>query len=372
MARGLKIGTLTYYNNGSYGAALQAFALQEVLTRRGHEVQIIRYARQWPPPLPLTAYLRSRSPQSLYAKLCGLKQRRATNRFRLRHLKETPRAYYTADALRQAPPACAAYVCGSDQVWNPWTYEANGRFDTAYFLDFGQKNTIKVAYAPSFGRADLPGGYANAVRPLLQRLDAISVRERSAITLVKKVAGRDAQLVLDPTLLLAGNDYEPLTPAPRSSERTSRLVVFLLGSERSLYLPVYTELRQRLGDGHFCFPPLDLLRHCRPCYPSVNEWLGIIRCAAFVLTDSYHGTAFAILHERPFIVLQRPGGTSGRTDRLYSLLAELGLQHRIVSRFDADTLGWLCAERIDWTDVRSRIHERREKSLRFLDAALHM
>lgn len=367
----MRIGLITYYNNGSFGATLQAYALQKYLARCGHDVPLISYRRQWPPATRMRDYLRCRTPSALYLRVIERYGRRVVSQFAGKFLKETEETYASLEELRAVPPKCDMYLSGSDQIWNPWVFETKGSFDSAYFLDFGPTDALRCSYASSFGRAVLPLGFAEQIQPHLKRLKYVSVRESSAIGIVQQLIGGEVTQVVDPTLLLEPSDFAVLAGRGSETDASGGLVTFIIGSEPSLYVPVLRTVKATLKSRTTClFPVTWLLGKGRARYPSVAGWLDCIRQADFVLTDSYHAVAFAILYQRPFAVLQRSGGASGRNDRLLSLLTLLGLQSRIISEFNGHAVGELVRAGIDWEYVHRHLGRLRERSFSFLSKAL--
>ena len=367
----MKIALMTYYNNGSYGAALQAFALQRCLKKMGHEVAFISYLNQWPPRLKMFDLIKSRSPWAIYRKLLGRGQCYFTDNFAQTFFQKTQRIYQREKDLIEKPPLADVYICGSDQIWNPWTYEVNKQFDASYFLNFGSDTTRRIAYAPSFGRAILPRGFEKKIKPLLKRFDRIGVREKSAIALVQNLTGCAVSQVLDPTLLLSAEDYTVITNCSGKRYKGGG-VYYILGTAKEIVFPSLQKLKKLINKrGSFISPPyLSLFGRCDTRYPSVTEWLKIISNADFVLTDSFHGVVFSILFERPFIVLQRAGGVYGRNDRLFNLLDMLGLQERSLQGYDPVKIERLYMSPIDWKFIRNRLNHERTVSMRFLNEAL--
>ena len=105
--------------------------------------------------------------------------------------------------------------------------------------------------------------------------------------------------------------------------------------------------------------------------PSIPEWLSSIQRSEFILTDSFHGTVFAIIFQRPFIVLQRDGGVNGRTVRIIHLLKALGLEARLVAKNDPQLIRALFNATIDWDGVNRRICEMRSSSIGFVRDAIN-
>jgi len=262
------------------------------------------------------------------------------------------------------------FITGSDQVWRA----AFGRVPT-YLFDFvaADDPRPKIAYAASFGTDDeYTPEMLNQTRGLARRLSAISVRESSGIELVRRFWGLDAVHVLDPTLLLEATRYSSLADATVESNHVPGLVSYVLDRTLPTQRTV-ASVGVHLGLGlRPLMPPIpptyrayyqDPGRYARA---SIECWLATIRDAEFVVTDSFHGTVFAILFNRPFIsVVNRDRGAA----RFESLLRMFGLERRLVEP------GWepsreFFASSIDWGRVNSLIDINRELSFDYLRKAL--
>lgn len=262
------------------------------------------------------------------------------------------------------------FVTGSDQVWRA----AFGRLPT-YLFDFVAVNDRrpKIAYAASFGTDDeYTPATLSQTRHLARRLSAISVREASGIELVRRFWGLDAVHVLDPTMLLDAARYSSLADTVVDSNHAPELVSYVLDRTPQTRHTVGS-VGKRLGlDVRPMMPPiphtyraycLDPGRYARV---SVEHWLAAIRDAEFVVTDSFHGTVFAIMFNRPFIsVVNRNRGAA----RFESLLGMFDLECRLVEP------GWepsreFFASSIDWDRVNSLIDIQRQFSFDYLRRAL--
>ncbi len=364
-----QIGIMTYYRNGSYGAALQAYALQTYLKQIGYVSKLIRYAHQWPPPLTVSAFLRTRSPSSLYNKLLSLLHRRFTDRFADEFIDETD-CYNTKASLTMGVSGFKVLICGSDQIWNPWVYEQSNFFDDNYFLSFAPDSCAKISYAASFGRAELSENYKQEIKPLLAQFNSISVREASGVRLLAGM-GIDAEQVLDPSFLLGKEAF--LNIAEVREKHCRGILVFILGSERSVCLHVAERLSKISGEQCNVISPAltDLWKTwVTPCFPTVNQWLGMFSEASFVFTDSFHGTVFSIVFNKPFVLLLRDGGRKGRNSRLISLLTDLGLENRMIDKYDAEVIDRLHNEKIEWEPVMNKLDGFTLKSRSYLKKSL--
>lgn len=205
-----------------------------------------------------------------------------------------------------------AWIVGSDQVWRPWCspYIENCFFD---FLQ-GVK-TKRISYAASFGtdKWEIPIEKVDKIKPLVQLFDAISVREGSGVGLAKEYLGAEAFHVLDPTLLLTKDDYLNLIPETLLSKKNPKLVTYILdpdNTKRNEIKKVAKQLRlqeKKTGIMH------------KDRFDSIEEWLAAFATADAVITDSFHGTVFSIIFDKPFKVLKNPVRGNTRLNSLLSL-----------------------------------------------------
>lgn len=213
----MKIGILTFHASLNFGSALQAFALQEYLRGRGHDVQIIDYrnlAQRRLYPAAVSMNSRYNAKQSLRRLLAGWdeigfirRERQAFGRFMEDNMRLTGERFPDEGSLRKYDwSSFDMLVSGSDQIWNPSAAE----FSTAYFLDFAS-SVRKVAYAPSSGpsrSASMPDGLAARIRPLLSEYEALSVRERSTSEFL--TGGDSIPVMPDPVLLHDADFYRDM------------------------------------------------------------------------------------------------------------------------------------------------------------------
>ena len=379
-----KIGLLSFPRYFNYGTLLQLHALQRTLEDLGYAVEVIDYdpyndsgKREEPRAglvwlarrLLARAFTRSRGQAQaagLAVQLAG--QREAFERFLKEEIRLGQRTYFSAEELEAAPPDARAFVVGSDQVWHP---DAHCR-DRAYFLSFAERRR-RVAYAPSFGVSEIPLHLYEWFAEQLAGMTHLSVREQAGADLIRQVTGREAQVVLDPVFLpdaLGWGDYAAETRVP---DRPYLLCYFLesdvymrsramrIARDRNLQpfmIPVH------VNDFERPHPGMKLLKAVGP-----KEFVGLVGKASFVCTDSFHGTAFSILLNRPFATFRRYDNPLqvANHSRLDSILALAGLGGRLVGRDDQDVQ---LLPDIDFADANQRVRQAREESLRFLRQSL--
>ena len=212
----MKVGILTFHRSNNYGAVLQTYALQTVLDQLGITSQIIDYVR-------------SGKKESIFSPWWGFKNC-IINGFTLLHYPKTirrnarfqefrkiffrisPKSYYSCDELEKALPEGDAFICGSDQIWRP-VFDNNQL--RVYYLDFvNAKKVKKIAYAPSFGISTVSEEFKRFIRPLINDIPYLSVREKTGQKIISQATECEAQVVLDPSLLLSSEDWSRIALPP--------------------------------------------------------------------------------------------------------------------------------------------------------------
>lgn len=353
----MKVGILTQHFYRNYGGILQNWALQQVMQKLGHEPLTFEHdtcysRRRW---LMRTAkqVLQKKSlnnlPQYPYKGRIGHKP---FILFILKNLCSVPVHDFTRNL--EAKYGIDAFIVGSDQVWRPAFN--HGRLYNM-FLDFASDSVKKIAYAASFGVSgwEYSKSQTEKCRELVSRFNAVSVREDSGITLCRDYLGIDAQLVLDPTLLLDRNDYERLTDG--IPERGTYVFVYALHLNDdiiNLSDQKATELKTTVKT--------ILSGKMMKKEDNLENWIASFRDASYVVTDSFHGMVFSIIFNKPFLIIKNK---SGGTARYYSLLKQLELEDRIV-----DDINFLPTRNINWEIVNEKRKYLKESSLNFLKTAL--
>lgn len=354
----MKIGIVTQPLLGNYGGLMQNWALQQVLRQLEHEPVTIDYIWniKWP------RYVLTTLKTALLWLVPG-KRRAFAEKFPKRtnplmdafvkdHIATTGYVYsYRPGILRRY--GIEALVAGSDQVWRP---RYNPDLPDMY-LDFARHaNVRKIAYAASFGTAEheYTPEQIERCRAAARRLDAMGVREHGAVALCKDYFDVDAQQVLDPTLLLDTKDYLELTrDIPAAKEKY--LAAYVLDDR-----PEIDDILQRLCT-HLGLASIRRISE-NDANTSPEDWIAMFRDAAFVVTNSFHGTVFSIIFRKPFISLYNH--TRG-ADRFNSLLQPLGLEQRLLDSNMAHEIEKISGE-IDWLNVEKALDARRAESLDFL------
>ncbi|MGM1055650.1 MAG: polysaccharide pyruvyl transferase family protein [Bacteroidota bacterium] len=369
-----KIALLTLPLGHNYGGIIQNYALQKVLAKMGHDVVTIdRIADNPHSKIKILAnkyktyffryFLQSKNPKYLdYSKVFE-----HNLRFLKEHVNLSPAVKTTgslADYFKKEK--FNLVIVGSDQVWRP-KYSPDIFFN--FYLDFLQKETSikKVAYAASFGTEtwEYTEEQTKASSELIQQFNAVAVREDSGVKLSGDYLNRkDAIQVLDPTLLLEAEDYSKLIGQKEKRNGLFTYVLddsmgkkdFILNCSKHLNLEVYTNQAKYNTDTFKSNKVEDYLM------PPLEGWLQGFRDANFVITDSFHGTLFSIINQKPFLSLVNLDRGASRFE---SILKQLGLEDRLVynvEKFDKSKL----EEEIDYVAVKLKLNRLKDDSLNFI------
>ena len=198
---------------------------------------------------------------------------------------------------------------------------------------------------------------------LLCSMDAISVREQSGVEIVQKLSGRKAVWVPDPTLLVNDGYPEAVLPADQHEDYIFSYTL------RSRDLVSHVERQMAAATGLSVVSPMALAASGHG-EPGPLEWLGYIKSAKVVITNSYHGTLFSIIFKKPFVFVGLSGAKAGFNERANSLLRGLGLQDRMMDSYDEDRLRAIMQENVDWDRVHQQIEAWRVAATGFLETSI--
>jgi hypothetical protein len=349
----MKIGILTLPLHTNYGGILQAYALQLVLKRMGHDALLIDNVR-WELRLPLYRFTYWKYLiRSIHTRAFIMKNIDSVKMIDLNNL----------DSLK-----LDAIIVGSDQVWRPMYF---GDIKNAY-LYFAKSWKIKrIAYAASFGTDNLEytPEQTRLCANLIKSFDAVSVREDSAIYLCNRYFNIKPEVVLDPTMLLDPNDYLCLVHSKKKmTKNVNHLCMYFLDKQQDKYALAQTIVKENaftsiieLGSqtDDLSMPLIKRIQ------PPVESWLTGIYFSSFIVTDSFHGCVFSILFHKPFIVY---GNKERGETRFKSLLKMFDLEDRLL--FSSDELYQKKIRPINWDNVDICLAGLRMKAYKFLNQAL--
>lgn len=372
----MKTGLVTFYHIHHYGALLQAAATERAVERLGGECEIVDYFVNqnndlFRRPTGLGSAAADAHTALHYQALKTRYQR--FEAFARRNLRISGHRFESLEELRAAELPYDVILAGSDQIWNPKIFP-DGHFDPVFFGVFSQRR--KIAYAPSFGVPRIPEGMEDELRGYLAAFSHLSVRERQGQKIVEDIAGKTVPVVLDPTLLLTRDQWAAMANTPSGYPSGGDLntprgyILCYCISRPGALAPYIQSLADRTG-----LPVVQLCGVRQKVHPRARcvldagpaEFLGLFQNAAYVCTNSFHGTVFSVQFQKPFFTAVAPGELAEpESSRTFSLLSTLGLTERIIGK--GDTAGLDAG--IDWAAVEARLDAARQSSLDYLRAAL--
>lgn len=358
----MKIGILTFHWATNYGAVLQTFALQEYLKENGHEVNVINYIPHTG-KIKFLSNFKTKKIWMIPKNLLVFVKEININKFRNSYLNLS-QIYCSESELLEDSPRYDVYICGSDQIWNPYfTLNGENCLTLSYFLNFGHDNVKRIAYAASFGCMDYPKNLFNSIWPVLSKFNAISVREKTGCLILNRIGFSNIPIMPDPTLLLKISKYKCIIKKSRKREDDSFFYYSLHDSQLIIkYAKLYllkNYYKNIFDTGSFINATI-----------SVDQWLAGIESTAITVTNSYHGMIFSILFKKPFIVVPVEGHHEGMNDRIFTLLERLDLQDRLLKRADSSEIDAILTHVIDWNKVDLKILDLQEDAHCFFEKHL--
>lgn len=356
------VATLTFHRAVSYGAVLQAYALQKTLKDEGIETEILDYRCKFIEDL---YYGRPKSIRKIAKQMVRLpwnllKRRRFTS-FMSEMLDMSDAVQ--KDELSLFSRKYSKIIVGSDQVWNT---DLTG-FDESYFLDFVDDPSARVAYAASIGTEKWGPNEEKRCLSLVQGISNLSVRESTASGYLCGLMGKEVPVVCDPTLLVGRETWQ--TIGSQMLRKTPYLLIYSLGRVGKGCLDWSLKYAKKNGlkvvAVHDSAIPCPKVKNIIDAGP--REFVGLIAGSTMVVTDSFHGICLSIVMERQFVWFRddEAGGVlSQRSSRIRDLLDCLSLESRVVRRGDP------YPDTIDYSQVDSELDSMVRNSRKFLLGAI--
>lgn len=364
----MRLATVTFHCAYNYGAVLQAYALIQALRSLGHDACVLDY---WP-------VKRVKAAETIWSKIGGskglfvngiiaikysafMKKRENFNAFREEFLPKTSTRYHSIEDILESKEIYDGYVAGSDQVWNP----ASG-IDPVYFLQFAKKLGSKsIAYAPSIGLPKIEDKFRDEMTALISEVDVLSSREHRGVEIIEELTGRSSEVVVDPVFLLSQNDWKKIVKPMNLPDK----YILVYAVRRRAYMEkAINKLKKKLG-----LPVVLIVGENPGVRGFINadyvmwdvgpqEFITLFSRATYVCTNSFHGTAFSIIFEKPFLSFSHTKGDS----RVSSILKRAGLEKSIVYEDDPFPFGF------DLNVKNSQLLEEINLSLKYLENSLRL
>jgi len=365
-----KIALITMHKANNYGAVLQAFATQYVLSKNA-DVYIVDYENE----LVQNNFKLLRFDFSIH----GLKMfihdiiRLPWRKAVIRKFKQffnnkykLTQSFNKENISKKYFENFDAFVSGSDQIWNPNVATKNGVLDENYFLSFAPNNAIKLSYASSIGSYNYKENEKILVQSLLKSFTSISVREYDGVLKLNELLPeKNIENVLDPTLLLTHAEW--LNAVEKSNINIDFPYILVYSVPRTQLIKNVAEYyKNKLGYKvvlldqlfkNFCNADLQIRS------AGIEDFIHLFNNASFVITDSFHGTCFALNFNKPFVSI----APHGKKNRIENLLNQIDLQNNII---DENSDMQAINIHLDYNILNPKIELVREKSFKFIENAL--
>ena len=355
------VATITYHRSDNFGSVLQAYALGEKLRKLGYEQYIIDYRK----PEVARLYRIFKPMNSPFNAVTNVyhglhygalrRRKKRYEQFRQKWLRLSS-VYGSKESLMAAPPAADAYIVGSDQVWHTGIVD----FDDSYLLDFVQKGR-KISYAASGIKEYTAQDSVAHLQKKTADFAAVSVRENVAA----RRMGQGASVRIDPVLLLEKEDWAGLCTDPK--RKKPYMFCYFAGMVSAEFEQFTRQKAEELGLERVIIMPQwrNLFRPGTNCYDAgPEEFVSLLAGASLVCTDSFHGTAFSVLMNKPFIVGQAEPFAD---DRIATVLGTGGLQEREIDPANPVTPELL---QVDFTQADQVLAQLRQRDSQWLQEVI--
>lgn len=354
----MKIYTVTFCNTTNVGAALQEYALQEFLKTCGHEVKVVNYVPQIMTEINSVwaSVARSRTISQFFRGIILLPvcfvRKVKYYQFTKKYIELTDICKNAADIEKIEQPDI--YFVGSDQVWN----DEMLNWDSGFFLQF-YTTAKKASYAASAGKDEFSIDFLNKLKKMTESFSRISVREDALKNAFDRIGVSDVEQVLDPVFLLPKSYYESMLKKPKIKkyillyEAEINNNCILVARKLADYYNLKIVQINRINNKY----RVDKLNPCT----SPTEFLGLVKFADYIITNSFHAVAFSLIFEKEFWAIR----LKKRFSRLESLLQIVGLEERILND---DLIKQ--EKRINYENINAKLQKQKEKSIGFINSVI--
>lgn len=328
----MKICTITFQKVCNHGANLQAYALMKYLINEGHEVEIIDYQPmevQKPYKIFFQKHNDTKSIikiviREIISPIFRMKIRYNFYKFRKKYFNLSSRVYKNIDDLKLNYPKADIYICGSDQIWNS---EITAGVDKGYFLQFGNEDIKKISYAASFGK-NIDENSLKEIVKYLKDFNGVSIREKESIDFLQKY-GIDPQIVMDPVFLLSKNEWIDISE--KRLVKDKYLLIYALCPGDELYISAkkiarkmnlkIVEISNKITNNQNADINFSFI--------GPEKFISLFIYADFIITNSFHGTAFSIILQKQFFSFPH-NLLKERNSRVENLLDRINLIDRFI------------------------------------------
>lgn len=356
----MKVSIVSLFGEFNYGNRLQNYAVQEVLRNMGFQTQSIYIQSLKLKVIDMLKRLCFNTPLNYLFnnsnRLLRFKRQQTFRKFNMKYI--TLKAYSSVKEIEDVD----FFVVGSDQVWNlKYDTEAKKRL---FFLSF-TKPEKRVCFSPSIGLSEIPAQWKDFFQEKLKDFPNLSVREKRGAEIIKEITGRDAEVLIDPTLMLDKNEWLKIAKKPNNIDTDVEYVMnYFLGDMPKQAMSNGERIVNDLNGRIYNMTDLNVPE----LYVSgPSEFLYLIEHAAVVQTDSFHACVFSFLFGKPFLLYAREGADTDMFSRMETLFSTFGLKRKFVGSGLPNDI-FEC----DYTYGFQKLKREREKVITFLKQSMNI
>jgi hypothetical protein len=356
----MKIGLLTFHSAHNYGAVLQAYATQEKVKELGHHIEVIQYNPDYLIKQKLFPVSKNNSlvinikliAEGLITFSSKLLRRKKFEKFITNKLQLSAKQYFSKPF--QTNLDYDIFIMGSDQIWN---CKLTKGFDKVYLGNFEAKPTTKkITYAASMSHYDLTDVQSSEFATLIENFDQISVREEDLQEFLSKNYHKNSTIVVDPTFLLNAEKWSAMAEKPKTDKKYVLVYsVDLRNDALRIAQNIAKEIQAEVIELSMNVDKNGLKNKYQTASP--EAYVGLFEKAAFVVTSSFHGTAFSVIFNKPFYSIAHG---SDKDSRQKTILKSLGVLDRFIAKDSNPSF-----KTLDYTIPNQKLNVLREKSIAF-------
>ena len=339
------IGIVTSAKELNYGAILQAYALQRVINDSGYKAELLWWSNQKTKHHDIRLrklmgmFVKYMKHPSLFLKTYKIYNEEFNKEFdksAIDRFHNFEKEYLNIRYLSYAEmkkyannDECKAVIAGSDQIWNSYAVYV----DPFYYLRFAPRFK-RIAYAPSLGKSQIPKYNKRIMKKYIEEFQCVSVRENSGKKLVDSLIDKEVKVVLDPSFLLSKKDW--LTISQEIECLDKYVLLYFLDEPNDACLTTIIGMLNKFKCRAIAFPyrftSLLKIENIEFVDPGPSEFISLIAGAEFVMTDSFHGTAFSINLNKQFYTFDRQyGNNQSQSSRILDILELFNLKSRFLA-----------------------------------------
>lgn len=374
-----KIGIVTSARELNYGAILQAYALQRIISDFGFDSKLLWWSNQRNSHRDIrirkllamfVTYVRNPGIMNKSVKAYGHTFEKSMTQNTIELFEKFEKEFLNIEFLSYgqmkrfaAAEDCRSVIAGSDQIWNSYAIYV----DPFYYLQFAPKNK-RIAYAPSLGKNDIPDYNKQKIMRYVNEINHLSVREETGRILLSEITDKKIEVVLDPSLLFDSGVWK--TIEGKMNIPQEYILLYFLDQPNTECVNKIKEITQKYDLPVLALPyeipSFSGIEDIRYVDAGPAEFLSLIANAKLILTDSFHGTAFSINYNKTFLTFDRQyGNNQSQASRIVDLLRTFELTDHFIS-------GDISLQNItiDYSPINHRLKQLREKSIRYLKDAI--